>query len=494
MSRTDSRTTFDTDLKADDDKLEHVHRLPVLSEDEIDVRHGPQGYEPQTDDERRLDKAINRKLDFLLLPIAAINFLLCGIDKGAIGNVATTNFAKDVGLSKDAISNSVAGSVYLPIIMLCWGGITCAHAGIKNVATLYALRLLLGAFEASFFPSTVYFLSTFYPRYSLGFRLGIFAGFYSIASAFSGIIAYGVFHANITGMHDWQALFLIIGGMTMAFAIITFFIFPRGNHQAWFLNAEQQAHLLKRQKADVAMHTQDAEAGGSKTMLRDVKDALHWRKLLVIVGNILATLPVTAFGTFAPLVVKGMGYTSIDANLMSVPPFVVGACILWCFLYSSDRFKERSIHTCSSMLLAIVGLAIMISSNNNKLRYGFLHVCLAGAFTAGPCILAWLAGNTPVTSVRALVIGINGYSNLAGVIAGQLFKPKYGPSYSYPCKVTMILMSVGILIFLSMRGAYMWENKQRRAKIARMSAEDIEAERLNEERRGDQKYTFIYGL
>ncbi|GAA6052991.1 hypothetical protein JCM3770_001167 [Rhodotorula araucariae] len=490
MSRTESRTTFDTDLKGDDDKPEHIHRLPVLSEDEIDVRHGPQGYEPQTDEERRLDKAINLKIDLILLPICAINFLLCGIDKGAIGNVATTNFAKDVGLSKDAISNSR----WVPFIMVCWGAITCAHAAITNVASLYALRLLLGAFEASFFPSTVYFLSTFYPRYSLGFRLGIFAGCYSIASAFSGLIAYGVFHAKATGLKDWQRLFLVIGGLTIGFAIITFFVFPRGNDRTWFLNTEEQAHLLKRQKADIAMHTQDAEAGGTKTTLRDVKDALHWRKLLVIVGNILATLPVTAFGTFAPLVVKGMGYTSIDANLMSVPPFVVGAVILWCFLYSSDRFKERSIHTCSSMLLAIVGLAIMISSNNNKLRYGFLHVCLAGAFTAGPCILAWLAGNTPVTSVRALVIGINGYSNLAGVIAGQLFKPKYAPSYAYPCKVTMILMSVGIVIFLSMRGAYMWENKQRRAKIARMSAEEIEAERLNEDRRGDQKVTFIYGL
>lgn len=45
-----------------------------------------------------------------------------------------------------------------------------------------------------------------------------------------------------------------------------------------------------------------------------------------------------------------------------------------------------------------------------------------------------------------------------------------------------------------MRVVYMWTNKKRRAQIAKMSAEEIEAERLDDKRRGDQKITFIYGL
>jgi hypothetical protein len=41
--------------------------------------------------------------------------------------------------------------------------------------------------------------------------------------------------------------------------------------------------------------------------MRDVKDVLtDWKKLLTVVFNILATLPVSAFGTFLPLIVKGM--------------------------------------------------------------------------------------------------------------------------------------------------------------------------------------------
>jgi hypothetical protein len=57
--------------------------------------------------------------------------------------------------------------------------------------------------------------------------------------------------------------------------------------------------------------------------MRDVKDVMtDWKKLLTVVFNVLATLPVSAFGTFLPLIVKGMGYSGLSANLMSVTPFV----------------------------------------------------------------------------------------------------------------------------------------------------------------------------
>jgi predicted MFS family arabinose efflux permease len=129
---------------------------------------------------------------------------------------------------------------------------------------------------------------------------------------------------------------------------------------------------------------------------RDIRDAVtDWKKIVTIIFNVLATLPVSAFGYFMPLIVKGMGYQGVDASLMSVSPFVVGACGLFAFVYVSDKLKERSIVIASSMMLAVVGLIVMYTSEKPRLRYAFVHVCLAGAFTAGPLIVAWLAGNSP---------------------------------------------------------------------------------------------------
>lgn len=145
------------------------------------------------------------------------------------------------------------------------------------------------------------------------------------------------------------------------------------------------------------------------------------------------------------------------------------------------------------MLLALVGLVVMYSSHNPKVRYAFTHICLVGAFSAGPLIVGWLANNTPLLGPRSLIIGINGYSNIAGVIAGQLFKAQYAPSYGFPLKVTMILVSVGMLGFLAIRGLYMYTNNWRARKIADWEELQIAAEDRGENgRRGDQRWTFVY--
>lgn len=145
------------------------------------------------------------------------------------------------------------------------------------------------------------------------------------------------------------------------------------------------------------------------------------------------------------------------------------------------------------MLLALIGLIVMYTSHDPKVRYASTHICLAGAFSAGPLIVGWLANNTPLLGPRSLIIGTNGYSNIAGVIAGQLFKAEYAPSYGFPLKVTMILVIVGMLGFLSMRGIYMYTNSWRAKKTADWDELQMNTEGCGESgRRGDQRWTFVY--
>jgi MFS family permease len=53
---------------------------------------------------------------------------------------------------------------------------------------LIATRLLIGAFEAGFYPTAVAYLSFFYTRFDLAVRVGLFYGQYAVAGAFSGSI------------------------------------------------------------------------------------------------------------------------------------------------------------------------------------------------------------------------------------------------------------------------------------------------------------------
>jgi hypothetical protein len=145
------------------------------------------------------------------------------------------------------------------------------------------------------------------------------------------------------------------------------------------------------------------------------------------------------------------------------------------------------------MIISIIGFIVLITTPNALLRYGFVHICMAGAGAGGPIVAAWLTDNTPDRGTRSIVIGLNGYSNVAGVIAGQLYKPMYAPSYNFPLKITMILISMGAGGYVAMRGVYMFLNRKRAGLIEGWTPEQFEEEWRNSERRGNRKLTFVYG-
>ena len=111
--------------------------------------------------------------------------------------------------------------------------------------------------------------------------------------------------------------------------------------------------------------------------------------------NILASVPGQAFSIFLPLVVRGLGYSSIEANLMSVPPYVCGAVGLYIFAVSSDHHRERGYHIIAGLCITLVGLIVTVTVHSNGAKYAGLCVLLFGTYVSAPLTVAWLAGNTP---------------------------------------------------------------------------------------------------
>jgi MFS family permease len=68
--------------------------------------------------------------------------------------------------------------------------------------------------EAAFFPLVIYYLTTFYRRGELARRLAIFYAASNIANAFSGLLAFAVFHIEST-LDSWRYLFIIEGVLTI---------------------------------------------------------------------------------------------------------------------------------------------------------------------------------------------------------------------------------------------------------------------------------------
>ena len=97
--------------------------------------------------------------------------------------------------------------------MITWGLISSCMMFVSSVPMFYALRFLLGAAEAGFFPGIILYLTYWYPAA----RRGRITTFFMTAVPMSGLIGgpisgwiMNTFHGD-HGLSGWQWLFLLEG-------------------------------------------------------------------------------------------------------------------------------------------------------------------------------------------------------------------------------------------------------------------------------------------
>jgi len=127
-----------------------------------------------------------------------------------------------------------------------------------------------------------------------------------------GAVAYAIFQIEVPGLKTWQLLFIIQGFLTCMLAVIAWVWLPAGPESAWFLSEQQRDWVVER--------VQPGESAGKRppgiTWRDAVETARDWKLWFVLIFNICASVPATAFSVFLPLVVQGMGYSSVEANLV----------------------------------------------------------------------------------------------------------------------------------------------------------------------------------
>jgi MFS family permease len=142
-------------------------------------------------------------------------------------------------------------SVWLSSIMFGWGVITICQGVTQSFAGLVICRVLIGVFEAGFFPGCIYLISMYYKRYELQLRVNLFFSASIIAGAFSGLLAYAIANmSRIAGYNGWRWIFILEGIFTVIVAASSFFIIPDWPATARFLTPEERALLISRLAAD----------------------------------------------------------------------------------------------------------------------------------------------------------------------------------------------------------------------------------------------------
>lgn len=135
--------------------------------------------------------------------------------------------------------------------------------------------------EAPFFAGILFYLSKWYTRSELAFRMSIFYSGSLISGAFGNLIAAGILNglAGKRGIGAWQWLYIIEGSITCFIGLMICFILPDFPETWRVLSPEMKDVAIRRLAIEAAEADIDKEGGvsqlkGLKMALTDIKTYL----------------------------------------------------------------------------------------------------------------------------------------------------------------------------------------------------------------------------
>lgn len=193
-------------------------------------------------------------------------------------------------------------------------------------------------------------------------------------------------------------------------------------------------------------------------------------------------VPAYGYAYFAPQIIQSYGYSSIQTQLHSVPPWAAAFAFAMLMATLSDWARHRMAFAIFSICVAITGFAILIRVHNyTNLQYGALFLVTCGAYTAMPIIVCWFNMNLGGHHRRAVGSAWQvGFGNIGGIIAVWAFlkkdAPKYIPGYSI-CIAFVCLSALSCTIYFFL---CLWENRKRSKSVVDVGLTDYEKTELGD--------------
>ncbi len=248
-------------------------------------------------------------------------------------------------------------SIFIPSIMVLWGIVMTTMGLVHNFSGLMAARWFLGLAEAGLFPGVNYYLSCWYKRSELGIRAAIFFSAAAVAGSFGGLLAAAIEKmAGIGGKKGWAWIFILEGLATVVIGVISFWMVHDFPDLATFLSDDDRRRVITRLKEDQQSSAEHEEFKMSYFWAA-VKDWKTYTGMLVYMGCDGA---LYAFSLFIPTIIKGLGYSSVRAQLLTVPPYAVAAVVTILVGFIADRTRQRGLCNMVSSLFGITGFAMLL--------------------------------------------------------------------------------------------------------------------------------------
>ena len=270
--------------------------------------------------------------------------------------------------------------IWIARIMITWGLVSAATMFVRGAESFFALRFLLGAAEAGFFPGIILYLTRWFPA---GERARAVAWFMT-ATALAGVVGGPVSGAllgfgGFGGLAGWQWLFLLEGIPAVVLGIAVLLWLPDTPSDARWLTPEEQRAIEEAVRAE----QEEIRASSHQTLGPALVSGRVW--LLAI---IYFTIVISFYGIslWLPQIVQSFADVGdLKIGFLSAIPYAAAAVGMVIVASQSDRSGERGIYVAVSALAGAAGFLAASSLHGGAASLAALSLAAFGVWsTLGP--------------------------------------------------------------------------------------------------------------
>ncbi|RSH81048.1 uncharacterized protein EHS24_008482 [Apiotrichum porosum] len=498
MATMDDRKSFDKGL--DEERMEEAVAVNTSAASKIAQQHADlyaealAKYGVDGDIDPAAEKRVKRKLDRRILPALGICYFFYYVDKTTLSYAAIFGIKDDLKLvgtdyswlssifyfgwlawaiPSNLIMQRCPPAYYLAFNIFMWGALLMCQTAVKNFASLAALRVLSGAFEAIADPAFMLITSMYYTRAEQPSRISAWYVWNGVGVAGGGLIGYGI--GNIKGsMASWRYEFLIVGAFCSAWALVLGYVLP--NSPATFRGFTHEEKLIMI--ARMAKNQTGIEQ--RKIRWDQIREAFtDYKTYLFTLLGFIANIPNGGLSNFSTLVIKGLGFDTLKTALLGIPQGAFVVIWITAGALLNDRLPKnsRTLVCALFMLPTIAGALGFLLAPKDAYVGRLICFYLTGSYQSSFVIsLSLITSNTGGQSKKMIVSGMIWFGACLGNIAGPFFyKTNQAPKYQLGIGSLLVANCLEFILFFVLRYAFIYENRKKRLARERGEVTTIDA-------------------
>jgi len=393
-----------------------------------------------------LEDRVVRKVAVRLMPLLFACYVAAFVDRVNVGfaklqmlpalGLSQSEYAFGAGIffvgyfifevPSNLILVRVGARRWIARIMLLWGVVSGCMALVEGPRSFQALRFLLGAAEAGFFPGVIYYLTAWFPRIYRARAVSAFM----MAAVFSFVIGSPISgwlldHPQF-GLAGWQWLFVVEGIPSVLLGLVVLAQLPDGPADARWLREDERTWLMQRLARERA--EQDREHGlPLGKALRDPR--------ILFFSFIYFLNVVGGYGLdfFAPTLLRRAfpDVSSFAIGAIAMVPPLVALPVMVLYGRRADATRDYAGHVAAAAFASALGLSVLSLQLPPVLVVASMTLCVTARWSLiGPF---WSLPTAILSGAAAAggIAWINSLGNLGGQLGPVLLDAFASPGGSF---------------------------------------------------------------